>query len=267
MTKTILITGASSGFGKETAKLFQQRGWNVIATMRSPEKETELTQLINVFVTYLDVTDQQSVEKAVKAGAEKFGSIDVLLNNAGYAVMGAMEASPETSIRKQFDVNVLGMINVTKAVLPFMRSRKNGIIINLSSVFGVAAFPFFSLYNASKFAVEGLSESLQFELRPLDIKVKIIEPGGYNTNFGTSSMDAVGNGNIEDYSDGINKIFSGLSQYKPNGNISEVAEKIYEASTDNSDQLRYPVGDELIGVRKQMDDEAFYQMIANQFEL
>ena len=267
MTKTILITGASSGFGKETAKLFQKKGWNVVATMRFPEKETELTQLDNILVTSLDVMNPKSVEAAVKAGKDRFGSIDVLLNNAGYAVMGALEATTEASTRKQFDVNVFGLINVTKAVLPIMRSNKKGIIINISSVFGIVTFPFFSLYHASKFAIEGLTESLQYELRPLGIKVKIIEPGGYRTNFSTTSIDFAGAGTIQDYSDTLAKISSAMTNYEPNPNISEVAEKIYEATTDNTDHLRYPIGADLIPVRKQMTDEAFYKMIANQFGL
>lgn len=267
MRKTILITGASSGFGKETAKLFMQKGWNVIATMRSPEKETELTASENVLVIKLDVTDQQSVEAAVKTGIEKFGSIDVLLNNAGYALMGALEAATEASTRKQFEVNVFGLINVTKAVLPFMRSNKSGIIINISSVFGIVTFPFFSLYHASKFAVEGLTESLQYELSSLGIKVKIVEPGGYRTNFSTSSIDFAGAGSIPDYSGTLEKISGAMANYEPNPNISEVAEKIYEAATDNTNQLRYPIGADLIAVKKQMSDEDYYKMIANQFGL
>lgn len=267
MTQTILITGASSGFGRETAILFQQKGWNVIATMRSPEKETELNELSNVLVTRLDVTDKQSMEDAVKQGTEKFGNIDVLLNNAGFAVMGAMETTTEESIRKEFDVNVFGLINVTKAVLPVMRANKAGIIINLSSVFGVAASPFFPIYNASKFAVEGLTESLQFELRPLGINLKIVEPGGYNTNFSTTSIDVADSGNIHDYSEIFTKFTNGVNSVPFSDNISEVAEKIYEAATDNSDRLRYPIGADLIEARKDMDDEAYYQMIANQFGL
>lgn len=267
MTKTILITGASSGFGKETAKLFMQKGWNVIATMRSPEKETELAGEANVFVTRLDVTDPQSAKTAVKAGIEKFGRIDVLLNNAGFGIMGPMEATSEESIRRQFEVNVFGLINVTKAVLPTMRSNKKGMIINVSSAFGIATFPFFSMYHAAKFAVEGLTESLQYELKPLGIQLKIVEPGGYNTNFSTSSMEVVDAGAITDYSGSLKKFSGIMSNHKFSSNISEVAEKIYEAATDNTDQLRYPIGADLIQVKKQMSDEAFYKMIANQFGL
>jgi NADP-dependent 3-hydroxy acid dehydrogenase YdfG len=267
MTQTILITGSSSGFGRETAILFQQKGWNVIATMRSPEKETELNRLSNVLVTRLDVTDKHSIENAVKEGIEKFGNIDVLLNNAGFGIMGPMETTTEESIRREFDVNVLGLINVTKTVLPVMRANKAGIIINVSSAFGVAAFPFFPIYNASKFAVEGLTESLQFELRPLGINLKIVEPGGYNTNFSTTSIDVADSGNIQEYSDRFTKFANAINSFPFSDNISEVAEKIYEAATDNLDRLRYSIGAGVIETRKNMDDEAYYQMIANHFGL
>src|SRR5688572_1662847 len=125
MTKTVLITGASSGFGKEAVILFQQKGWNVIATMRSPEKETVLTRLSNVLVTRLDVTDKDTIQDTVKEGIGKFGRIDVLVNNAGYGTMGALEAASEEVVRQQFDVNLFGLIEVTKAVLPVMRENKS----------------------------------------------------------------------------------------------------------------------------------------------
>src|ERR1700743_1347839 len=160
MKNTVLITGASSGFGRETAKLFHSKGWNVIATMRSPEKETELTALPNVLVTKLDVTDSASIKSAIAAGTEKFGGIDVLVNNAGYGAMGPLEASTEAQVRNQFEVNFFGLVAVTKAVLPLMREKRSGVIINVSSVGGRVTFPFSSLYHATKFALEGLTESI-----------------------------------------------------------------------------------------------------------
>ena len=161
MKKTVLITGASSGFGRSAANLFHKSGWNVIATMRSPKKETELTELNGILISKLDVTDKSSIENAVKEGIEKFGTIDVLVNNAGYGALGAMEAATEEQVRQQFEVNFFGLIAVTKAVLPIMRQHRSGIIINVSSVGGRVTFPFSSLYHATKFAVEGLTESMQ----------------------------------------------------------------------------------------------------------
>lgn len=142
MKNTVLITGASSGFGKETAKLFHKNGWNVIATMRSPEKEAELAALNNILISKLDVTDKATIQSAVKEGIDKFGKIDVLVNNAGYGAIGALETSPEEEIKKQFDVNLFGLIAVTQAVLPFMRQQGAGTIINISSVGGRVTFPF-----------------------------------------------------------------------------------------------------------------------------
>src|ERR1700712_6036438 len=198
MKKTVLITGASSGFGRAAVKLFDTSNWNVIATMRSPEKETELNKLSNVFISKLDVTDKLSIQKTVKEGIEKFGKIDVLVNNAGYGALGALEAATEEEVKRQFDVNLFGLIEVTKAVLPGMRQQKDGVIINVSSVGGRVTFPFSSLYHATKFAVEGLTESIQYELNPLGIRLKLIEPGGYKTEFSGRSMDLFGADGIAD---------------------------------------------------------------------
>ena len=154
--KTIFITGASSGIGKETAKLFQSKGWNVIATMRNPENESELKQLENVLVTKLDVLDLDSIQKAFTEGVQEFGSIDVLLNNAGYGAYGPLEAISRDQVLRQFNTNVIGLLDVTKTVLPHFRRNKKGIIINISSMGGKVTFPLGSLYHGTKFAVEGI---------------------------------------------------------------------------------------------------------------
>jgi short-subunit dehydrogenase len=272
MKKTALITGASSGFGLETAKLFQRNNWNVIATMRSPEKHTGLTTLSNVFVSKLNVVDKQSIKQAVAEGLQKFGGIDVLINNAGYGTLGVLEAASEEEIRKQFDVNVFGLIEVTKAVLPAMRKNRSGLVINISSVGGRITFPYFSLYHATKFAVEGLTEALQYELNPLGIGVKLVEPGGYKTNFSGSSMSFFGVEGFEDYKEGFQRFTQTVMQNSDieNENIAEVAEKIFEAATDGTDQLRYPVGlaaVQLLQARQTMDDVAFKKMLAQQMGL
>jgi NADP-dependent 3-hydroxy acid dehydrogenase YdfG len=162
--KTILITGASSGIGKETAKLFQSKGWNVVATMRNPETETELGELENTLVAKLDVLDPSSIDHAVKEGIARFGQIDVLLNNAGYGAYGVLESFSREQIIRQFDTNVIGLLDVTKALLPHFRSNKSGIIINVSSIGGKMSFPLGTLYHGTKFAVEGISESLRYEV-------------------------------------------------------------------------------------------------------
>src|SRR5262249_17739458 len=151
MPQTILITGASSGIGKATAKYFQQQGWNVIATMRHPERDGELTDLDRVLTTRLDVLDSSSITSAVAAGIECFGRIDVLLNNAGYGAYGMLEAVPLEKIRRQFEVNVIGLLETTKALLPHFRANRDGLIINVSSIGGRVTFPLGTLYHGSKF--------------------------------------------------------------------------------------------------------------------
>jgi len=267
MKKTILITGASSGFGRETAKLFQQKGWNVIATMRSPEKETELTTISDIFVTKLDVTDKQSIQNAVTAGIERFGKIDVLVNNAGYGALGVLEGATEEQVKQQFDVNFFGLVEVIKTVLPGMRQQRSGTIINVSSVGGRITFPFSSLYHATKFAVEGLTESLQYELNPLGIHLKIVEPGGYKTEFAGRSMTLFSIDGLDEYKLPFNKFAAMLEDWPMSENIGEVADAIYEAATDGTEKLRYPVGHDavhLIETRQQMNDVDFKKMMTAQ---
>ncbi|MDB5156608.1 MAG: family oxidoreductase [Mucilaginibacter sp.] len=267
MKKTVLITGASSGFGRAAANLFHQNGWNVIATMRSPEKENELTALTDVFVAKLDVTDKATIKTTIAQGIEKFGKIDVLVNNAGYGALGALEPATEENIKKQFDVNVFGLIAVTQAVLPGMREQKNGVIINVSSVGGRVTFPFSSLYHATKFAVEGLTESIQYELNPLGIRLKIVEPGGYKTEFSGRSMTLINSDGIDDYQAPFDNFIKLLDNWPMSENLGEVADVIYEAATDGTEKLRYPVGHDatqLVQTRQQMDDVDFKKMMAAQ---
>jgi NAD(P)-dependent dehydrogenase (short-subunit alcohol dehydrogenase family) len=267
MKRTVLITGASSGFGRETVKLFREKDWNVIATMRSPEKEAELTALSDVLVVRLDVTDKASIASAVAAGIHAFGGIDVLVNNAGYGTLGALEAAPEDVIRQQFEVNFFGLIDVTKAVLPGMRARRSGVIVNVSSIGGRVTFPYCSLYHATKFAVEGLTESMQYELNPMGIRTKIVEPGGYKTEFAGRSMGFYGVGSFDDYRPPYDLFIRNLAQWPMSEKIGEVAEVIYEAATDGSEKLRYPAGHDaapLLEMRRQTDDVAFKKMIIDQ---
>lgn len=242
MKQTVLITGASSGFGKAAVKLFHEKGWNVVATVRSPETASMFTTLSGVLVTRLDVTNKDSIQAAVKAATEQFGQIDVLVNNAGFGTLGALEAAPDEVIRQQFDVNVFGLIEVTKAVLPVMRARKAGVIINISSVGGRVTFPFSTLYHATKFAVEGLTESLQYELNPLGIRLKLVEPGGYKTDFAGRSMNYYGAGGLSGYQEPFDRFAGKLEHWPMSENIGEVAEVIYRAATDSTAELRYPVG-------------------------
>lgn len=269
MSKTILITGASSGIGKATAIHFQQQGWNVIATMRSPEKDTELSKLENVQLEKLDVLDVSSIEQAIKNGIAKFGKIDALVNNAGYGAYGPLESFPRENIIRQFNTNVIGLMDVTKAIIPHFRQHKDGVIINISSIGGQMTFPLGSLYHGTKFAVEGISESLHYEMKEIGVKVKIVEPGFTTTNFGGRSFDFQA-GNIEEYQPMIKAL---MKQWQnPNNTVSPpslVAEVIFNAVTDGTNQLRYKAGDDahfLLDNRKKMTDKEFFEMMNKQLE-
>jgi NAD(P)-dependent dehydrogenase (short-subunit alcohol dehydrogenase family) len=270
--QSIVITGASSGIGKETAKYFAEQGWKVAATMRSPEKETELTEIDNVSVYQLDVSDPASIANAAQQIISDFGKVDALLNNAGYGSYGILEATPEEKIRRQFDVNVVGLLLVTQAFLPNMRENGAGVIVNVSSVGGKVAFPLGTLYHGSKWAVEGLSEALSFELASVGIKVKIVEPGGVKTNFGTTSFDLNIEGSPEAYGPLVEKFVAAMqaSAGAVPSEASDIAEVIYQAVTDGTDQMRYiagPDAEQLIGARKQMDDAQFFALIKQQLGL
>lgn len=261
MSPTILITGASSGIGKITARHFQANGWNVVATMRAPQREEELTALDNTLVTRLDVTDAASVEAAVAQAIERFGTIDVLLNNAGYGAYGPLEAFPMDRIKRQFDTNVIGLLAVTKAVLPHFRKQRSGTVINISSIGGQMTFPLGTLYHGTKFAVEGLSEALHYELAAFGAKVKIVEPGMIATDFGGRSFDFVNDENMQEYQETVQKLFGLWGQAGANASDPQVvADVIWTAATDGTDTLRYRAGADavtLLDARKAQDDETF----------
>lgn len=269
MTKTILITGASSGLGKATAKLFHSKGWNVIATMRNPEKEEELKKLTNILITKLDVQDPASIRDAIKTGVEEFGTINALVNSAGYGLMGVFESATPEQIQKQFDVNVFGLMATTQAVLPYLRANKEGVIINISSFGGILALPFGSVYNSSKFAVEGFSESLSHELATLNIAVKIIEPGSIATNF-RNGIEVIKN-DIPEYTSSLTEFFSRYpkpTEHLAKSTASDVANTIYQAATDGKRQLRYVIGADAqfyIDIKTQNAEQTFIKQIRDYF--
>ncbi|MEM6967106.1 MAG: SDR family oxidoreductase [Bacteroidota bacterium] len=273
MNNTILITGSSTGIGRATVFKFQKEGWNVIATMRTPEKETELNQLENVLVTRLDVQDLASIDAAINEGIEKFGKIDALLNNAGYGLMGTFESADRAAVKRQFDVNVFGLFDVTRAILPHLRSNKNGVIMNVSSVGGRITFPLISLYHSTKWAIEGMSESLHYELAPLGIKVKLIEPGGVATDFGGRSMDYRHDESLTEYNEFVGKMMEQFETMLDPTAMSKpelVADIIYTAATDGKDRIRYIAGadaEQLLAARAQMDDARFIGMMKENFKL
>ncbi|BBC25508.1 SDR family oxidoreductase [Pseudanabaena sp. ABRG5-3] len=273
MTKTVLITGASSGIGRATALYFQKRGWNVAATMRSPEqviskeagRTNSLTNLDRLAFFKLDVTDSDSIKATVAEAIEKFGAIDVLVNNAGYGMLGAFETSTPEQIQRQFNTNVFGLMETTRAVLPHFRDRQSGVIVNVASVGGRVAFPLYSLYHSTKWAVEGFSESLQHELLAFNIRVKIIEPGPIKTDFYDRSAERTSNPDFPEYDALSDRVLTKLNQIGTTGASPDVVAKtIYGASTDKSWKLRYPadpLAKQLLLARKLLPDFLFTKLI------
>lgn len=238
MKKTIFITGASSGLGKASAKLFQSKGWNVIATMRSPEKETELTELENITILKMDVTDPAQISETVKKVTEEH-TVDVVFNNAGYGLVGALEAVSDEQIVRQLDTNLLGVIRVTKAFIPYFREKKAGLFLTTTSIGGLLTFPLDSLYHATKWALEGWSESLFYELGLYNIGVKTIAPGGIKTDFAGASLDVAQH---PAYEKGMEKLFE-LMDPKNFEPVEWIADVVYLAATDGKQQLRYVAGE------------------------
>jgi NAD(P)-dependent dehydrogenase (short-subunit alcohol dehydrogenase family) len=242
MSKTVLITGASSGIGEATARYFLGKGWNVAATMRSPVDIGDWANAENVICPRLDVTLPETISMAVRETVERFGRIDVLINHAGYALMGPLEGIASAQLDRQFQTNVFGLVSTIQTVLPILRQQRGGVIINVASIGGRLAFPLASSYHASKWAVEGLSESLRYELARFDIKVKIIEPGGIKTNFINRGTDWASHPLYADLVDRVKQFSEQLNDSLPEP--EGVAKTIYRAATDRSHRLRYsPYGE------------------------
>lgn len=272
MNKTVLITGTSSGIGKTTAIHFANNGWNVVATMRTPEKETELHQYPNIFVTQLEVTEPSSIQQAVEKSIERFGKIDVVINNAGYGQQGLFEATSPEKIKAQFEVNVFGVMNVVRGILPHFRSNRSGTIVNISSGAGRVTTPMLSVYCASKFAVEGFTESLAFELDSQNIRVKIVEPGFIKTPFyERAHKEFAFDPGLEDYkefSEEMNAFFTSFGSADNLFSSADVARIIYTAATDETTRLRYVAGPDiepLLGIRNSKPDQEYVDFTRNLF--
>lgn len=255
MTKTIFITGASAGIGKATAKLFAEKGWNVIATMRKPENEKELNLIDNITLLPLDVTNPEQIkETAQKALA--LGAIDVVFNNAGYALLGVLEAITDEQIVGQMETNFFGVVRVTQAFIPYFREKGSGLFITTGSSAGLMGFPVSSMYDASKWALEGWSESLSYELNEVGIGIKTIEPGLVATDIGDRSVIV----SHPAYESLMGK-FMALIEHGENVTTAEqIAEVVYGAATDGKDTLRYVCGEDAINLyagRLANGDEAF----------
>lgn len=265
MKKTIFITGASTGIGKETAIYFSEKGWNVVATMRDPSKWKSESKEISLDIIPLDVLDTLSIREAIQYTIKKYGNIDVLVNNAGFALRGAFESSTHEEVKKQYDANVLGLMDVTREIIPVFRNQNGGTIINVASVGGRMAFPFYSLYNSSKWAVDGFSEALRYELEPFHIKVKAIEPGVIKTDFYNRSMVISKKEGLDIYDKMLeNSIKKTTSAEKAGSHPRVIAKLIYRAANDKSSKLRYSAGSNaglIFFMRRILPDGLFFAII------
>lgn len=261
--KTIFITGASTGLGKASARLFAARGWKVIATMRKPENEKELNGLSNITLLPLDVTDPDQIKETTQKAIAS-GTIDVVFNNAGYGLIGPLEPITEEQLTRQLDTNLLGVIRVTQAFIPYFRERQSGLFITTTSMGGLLTFPFSSVYHATKWALEGWSESMAFELNRFGVGIKTVSPGGIKTDFLNRSIDMSSHPAYEKW---VKKLFDGIHEdtFTP---AAQIAEVVYEAATDGKDQLRYVAGEDakaLYAQRQQLGDEKFRKQMEQTF--
>jgi len=236
--KTILITGCSSGFGLDTARYFLERDWNVIATMRTP-REDVLPRSDRLRVLALDVTDPESIRRTVAEA----GAIDVLVNNAGFGVLNALEGTSMDVARDLFQTNTLGTIAMTKAVLPQLRERKAGVIVNVSSSVTLRSLPLLSVYTASKAAVNAFTESLATELEQFNVRVRLVLPGrSPETRFGENARSRMQDGFPEPYAALAQRIFAGWQTSAAVTRSVDVAEAVWRAATDPSCPIRQAAG-------------------------
>ncbi len=239
------ITGCSTGFGRELARLVLERGWRAVVTARNSDQIADLIKghEYSALALKLDVTDATQVEAAAKAAQERFGQVDVLVNNAGYGYLAAVEEGEDREVRAMFEANFFGLVAMTNAMLPGMRARRSGCIVNISSVGGLASFPATGYYHATKYAVEGLSESLAQEVAPLGIKVVIVEPGPFRTNWAGPSIKQSGT-RIQDYeaTAGVRRTQTEERSGKQQGDPVRAAEAIITAVQSSEPPLHLVLG-------------------------
>jgi NAD(P)-dependent dehydrogenase (short-subunit alcohol dehydrogenase family) len=269
--KVSIVTGSSSGIGLETALTLARNGYFTYATMRNPEKDAPIKNALKkenlpIKVIQLDVIDDESLKNAIDHVTSEAGRIDVLVNNAGYGLVGALEELSMEEIKAQYETNLFGLVRVIQAVLPTMRKQRSGRILNLSSGAGLFGYPGGSAYVSSKFAVEGLSESMAYELEPFGIRVILIEPGFVQTNFANSMVIAKkAQDPTSPYSKMMQRIAASSSELAKIGSSADlVANVILDAATNPNPRLRYLVGKDVeawAASKKSMDESEFFNMI------
>lgn len=242
--KTVLITGCSSGYGLETARYFHAQGWSVIATMRTP-RDGVLPTSERIRILALDVTDPDSIRTAIAAA----GPIDVLVNNAGIGVVGAFEATPMSHVRKVFETNTLGAMAMVQAVIPQMRARRSGVIVNVTSSTTLAAMPLAAAYTASKQAIEGFTGSLSHELAAFGLRAKLVEPGyAPSTRFAQNTELDIADLIPEAYADFAKPIFAAYAKPALTTKESDVAEAVWQAAIDETGRLHFPAGPDAVAM-------------------
>lgn len=273
--KIAVVTGSSSGIGYETALTLARNRFQTYATMRNLSKRSGIesiatNEVLPIHVVALDVTEDNSVKNAIQQIVSKTGRIDVLVNNAGYALAGAFEDLTMDELKAQFETNLFGVVRVTQAVLPTMRNQRSGIIVNVSTMGGRVAFPGISAYHGSKFALEGLTESIAYELEPFGIKVVLIEPGYIKTNFAAAAVIAK---KAQDpnspYSQLMKSMLKMGDKMMENASSPEsVAKVILDAISSEQPRLRYLAGKDVeatIEARTKMSDTEFMRMMKQRF--
>jgi NAD(P)-dependent dehydrogenase (short-subunit alcohol dehydrogenase family) len=270
--KVAVVTGTSTGIGYETSLILARNGFLTYATMRNLNKSENIKLIatkenLPIHVKQLDVTDDASVKNAVQTILSETGRIDVLVNNAGYVLSGAFEDFAIDEIKAQYETNVFGLIRTTQAVLPTMRKQKSGIIVNISSAAGRFGYPSGSAYVSTKFAIEGLSESMSYELEPFGIKVVVVEPGVIRTNIFNSVVVAKKSQDPNSpYSHIMQKMATGFEDMLKNTSSSAdlVAKVVLRAVTNENPNLRYLAGNDVemwLDSKRNMPDEEFYKMM------
>ena len=243
MTQTIFITGSSTGLGRATALLFARKGWKVIATLRHPDREAELAAVEGITVLPLDVTDPAQIAETAKA-ALALGPVDVLFNNAGYGLAGAFEGATDEQLVTQLNTNLLGVMRVTQALLPALREQGHGLILTTTSIGGLVTFPFNSVYHATKWGLEGWSESLAFELAPFGLRVKTIAPGGIATDFASRSLVFTPH---PAYMAAIGKTmaaFTDPARRSQSSTAEQIADAVWDIVQETDDRVSHPAGED-----------------------
>jgi len=274
MKKTVMITGCSSGFGLLAALKFHYEGWQVIGFVRKVTNHLKNKIPDDISLYELDITNKEKIRTVVSHIVKRYEIVDVLINNAGVGSVGLFEQHSDQTVKDIFDVNVFGTINMTREILPHMRKRKKGVIINMSSIRGLIGCPHMSVYASSKFALQGFSESLAIELKPFNIKVKTIVPGSFATNFGKNKQNNTSEGDkdLNNYSLDLYKHLNELRKsfridnYE-SSNPMLVANMMYQCATTNSNFINVIGHDalELIEKKKNNEQDDFYEILCNTF--